>query len=388
MNTNANIVVITPRSSADRHGVRTPLARLILPLSVIQGEMFFPCGSVWWIERDNTRVWLRGWGQVSSARVEETLGGNLWQLAWDLSPQTAERLTQPGTLANRSADVSALLADVLTNRRGIQVIPIPPELDLALHARREHLGETTGSFDWARRHIMRLMEQSHLLSHFAQLNGNLSASWQFARAQFARSELVSLSNWDVFQVAAAVLAGLPQMPDAWDTIISQASDDMAMLFHELDVDNIARVEYAWVRNSANSSTSNALEQSDKRHQLILKSLASNLKHQGLVPTYNRFVDLRVVVSTSEFFFEVKTAQPENFTHQVRLAAGQLLEYRFRHQKQNGNQSLGLIAVIERNASQGAVEFARQFLASLDITLVLWDSFTDEFDSLYSRFFSK
>lgn len=385
MSTNADLVVITSSTPFVKRGGRSALSRLVLPSSVVPGEFFFPRGDIWWVEQSGSHAWLRGHMQVQDVREEILPNDSARRLVWYLS-SNSERLTHPGSHDYRGADVSSLLADHPTARGSIRVGVLSPEITNALSARRRHLAECVWSFDWARKHVHHLVEQTHLTQAMQMLKANFDAALIFARTHFVRAELVSLPDKDVYEVAAAVLAGFDDVPQTCTHATSLVADDDhdVMLFHELGADEIACVERVWQRTQ-NPHSLDRLEQSDKRHQLILKSLANLVRAGGLTPTYNRFVDLRVEVPPRELFFEIKTATPGNFLHQVRLAAGQLLEYRFRRQK-NGDQSVELIAVIEDNCTESDCAFARQFLTSLDITLVCWDEVADYSEDFRRCFF--
>ena len=98
--------------------------------------------------------------------------------------------------------------------------------------------------------------------------------------------------------------------------------------------------------------------------------SQTLVDYGLQPRYNTRVDVAVLASGCDVLFEVKTATPENFLHQLRAAVGQLLEYRFRLRR-SADKTVRLVVAIEGSSEGAELEFARQFLASIGLDLVLW-----------------
>jgi hypothetical protein len=205
----------------------------------------------------------------------------------------------------------------------------------------------------------------------------------FARDRFARSELVQFSGWDAYAVAAAVLAGYHTLPPHCIARVTNEPEHMpskVVGFRDLNPDNLALSGQAWDRNSESLPTTEALERSSQRHQQILKSLVEALMARGIQPTYNQWVDIHVVLHNRHIFFEIKTANRCNFLRQTRLAIGQLLEYRFRHQIRNG-ESIRLVVVIDRVASKSDIRFAQEFLDSLGIQLILWKSESGDFPGL-------
>jgi hypothetical protein len=378
MERSTDVLLISPANNLRVQSPRSPLTRLILPIERIPDSLRLPVGRVWWAEAQRNRIWLRGCLQVERAVEEVSLNGHARRLVWETLPTIAERLTLPGRAYPAAADISRFVDERLTNRKqDFWVSEIPADLALELARRREVISESVWSFAAARRHYERLIQSLGMTCKALDLAGNLDAAWVFARTEFTRAELANLEGRDIYMVAAAAIAGYLEMPVGWTPCLNIHTDDFAQstTFEELKVDSIGFSERAWVRGTTSALPSDELERSSKRHQEILKSLAQIAIEQGLHPTYNRYVDLRVVLPDSEVFVEVKSANEGNFLHQVRLAAGQLLEYRFRYKKHNGDKPIKLVAVIENIARVADIDFARRFLSDLEISLDLWDNST-------------
>lgn len=381
-----DVLVISPALRSDRIQKRSPLRRLILPIDKIPVQLLRPAGSAWWAERQGSKLWLRGFGKVE--QVSEGIGVETHtnrRAVWHLSPSTAERLTLPGKSGPESANIATLANDCLSaNPNDFWIGTISFGLQSELQRRRLNLAESAWSYTAACRHLAHLMRQTNLQRTATDLRGDFDNAWSFAKTEFARAELVKVDGRDEFEVAAAVLAGCEKMPPNWGPsssaeVFSLKQDVRA--FHELDLANTGCNAAGWNRNSQSQLPTDALERASRRHQEILKLMGRTLATYGLHPTYSRLVDLRVELPRYEVFFEVKTATRENFLQQVRLATGQLLEYCFRGRRQDGDQPIRLVAVVERAGDIRDVQFAEDFLKSLGIRLVLWNGDNSEFEGL-------
>lgn len=367
---------------------RYPLRRLVLPrcgIDIFDNHCALK-GSIWWAERQGRRVWMRGYGFIKEVLEEVEVNGKQpsRQLIVELTSTTSERFTLSGHTGPSSADISKLLEkhSIITTT-SFGAVHISPEMRRNLEARRLKLADSTWSYDLASRHLKRLIQVSRVEQDINSLRGDLDQAWAFARTYFSRAELIKLNDRDEYEVAAAIFAGYEGMPENWqpnNAIEIARSEELTWEFQELDPEDISVVDKAWNRSGDIQLPTEALEQSSKRHQQILKSLARVLKAKGLPLTYNRYVDLRSALPSREIFFEVKTATPANFLRQVRLAVGQLQEYQFRY-KQNGDKPIKLVAVVEDSAANGDLQFARDFLNQLGIRLVLVDRQLAHFSGL-------
>jgi hypothetical protein len=88
-----------------------------------------------------------------------------------------------------------------------------------------------------------------------------------------------------------------------------------------------------------------LQEKTKLHDEIVTSLAKQLvelKYQ--VWEDKNSVDLLASNGKDEAIFEVKTINRNNFSKHIRLGVGQLLEYRFRREKQTEKRPSGLLVL--------------------------------------------
>jgi hypothetical protein len=381
--TNSDILVVSPCLPYLVPQERNPLLRLVLPSEQVPTEIKIPLGRVWWAESRGARLWLRGFLNVETITQESKLNDNSSRVIWHASALDSERLTWPGGGAPRSAEVADVVGREVSDNR-IVVRTIPTDWSLEFCRRREVLAENAWSFELACRHYARLVQSLGLAGQTAKFAGHMDGAWAFARMNLARSELVSLHDRDAYEVAAAAIAGLAEMPMDWtlgDKTKLELETKEAMTFEPLDPKGILFIEKTWKRKGSSADSQVALERSSKRHQQILKALAESLLAKKLSPSYNRLVDAYVALPKYDILFEVKSATLENFSHQVRLAVAQLLEYRFRCKKQNGDKPIRLVAVVEDTDSKAAMSFARQFLCGLDIELVTWNSCRNIFQGL-------
>jgi hypothetical protein len=381
--TNLDILVVSPCLPSSVPRRRNPLLRLVLPSEQVPTELKFPSDRVWWAESRGAKLWLRGFLNVEIVTEESKLDDKSSRVIWHASSLDSERLTWSGVFAPRFAEVTDVVGKWFADNR-IVVRTIPTDWSLEFCRRREVLAENAWSYELACRHYTRLLQSLGLAGQTAKFAGQMDKAWAFARMNFARSELVSLHGRDAYQVAAAAIAGLTEMPMDWtfgDNTKQEVETEEAMTFEPLDPQGILFIEKTWKLKSSPVDSEVALERSSKRHQQILKSLAASLLARELSPTYNRLIDAYIALPTYDILFEVKSATRDNFLHQVRLAAAQLLEYRFRCKKQNGDKPIRLVAVIEDVDSNADVSFARQFLCDIGIHCVIWNSSSNSFRDL-------
>jgi hypothetical protein len=369
-----DVLLVSPAQGFPHSHPREQLLRLTIPAERVPEQLYLPTGQVWWVERQAARFWLRGYGCVEETTREVVLDGTVARVVWHLYSECAERLTMPGAPAPEQADVSVIVG---VKARELQcpiwVKEISSGVTAELERRRSLLAETTTSYELARRHFARLSRETGLSDQLCFVAQDLSKAWQFAHMNFARAELVGLEGWDAYDIAAAALAGYRTLPKNWNVNSETRTDwttQRGKTFQPLDPTQIGVVEQSWRRGGLSSSM-DELERSDRRHQQVLKSLATNLLTYGLKPFESRFVDLRVLADAQEVFFEIKTATADNFLHQIRLALGQLLEYRYRYQEQAGDKSIKLVAVLEQSGTEADQRFAREFLAESAIELMTW-----------------
>lgn len=383
-----NLLLSSPNIAGHSRCRRYPLVKVVLPAEFSDSHNYVPVGNIWWIEGQGENFSLRAKLHVEGVALErELLSGNN-QLVWYLSPIRSERVTCPGSKHNKESNVTKLLRSFKVQvRGGFTLAPIPDDLDRQLDECRLNVSANLWRFDIAARTIRPRIDQAKAKWEIPAFNLSTLSFEQalhLIRAYFARDELVRIQDYDAFQVAAAILMGYQKMPNEFvaceerpKSLTCTQNDD----FQELDDENLAFNEYMHIKQTFQHSLEEPLDLCTKHHQEILQVLARQVRLRGLSPTYNRFVDLRVERQYDEIFFEVKTTDEGNFGDQVRRAVSQLLEYRFRYKGQTGGKPIRLAAVLEANASYQLYQFTRDFLADLDIMMVLWDPKTQHFHGL-------
>lgn len=380
-----DVLVVTPAGSYRTECPRVPLTRLAPPAERIPKNLRSPRGPVWWAERYGRKIWLRAYAVVSNSSVELPDRYRSRRLLWDAALGTPERLTWPGTFDHTSAEVSAILKRyALPLSVDCWAVQIPLGLQVEFECRRRALPENAWNFEMARNLVWRSPRPFERSMRSAELSGQIEAARAFVRNNLARSELVSLSGEDPYEVTAAILAGYSEMPigrsaaEAKPVVPPVSPSDFEFL--PIGPDDIARLSGAWPAPDLLSAPEDR-ERADLRHQLILNQLAKLLVTQGFALSYNRFVDLRAQRDYLDLFIEVKSADDSNFSRQARLAVGQLLEYRCRHEKTNSGKPIRLVAVIERVSSDSSTRFVREFLAGLGIHLIVWNQDAGEITGL-------
>lgn len=380
-----HFVYVSQEISAPPFARRHPLDRLAVPLGLAAQCGYLPEGHVWWVERRGNSLFLRAEAYITEASLERVLRTDAQHVYWHLDVRLSERISWPGTRPSAEAGVSDIL-------NGLQwavanppiLLPISSELDLALDMRRRQVGETVWDFGLAAKVLLRLFEKTRpyvLARHNAS---SLHDALHYAHAYYARDELVAVMGLDPYIVAAAALTGYTELPSEIE-IIDASQTEMfnspVSDFRELDPEEVTYVEERWVRRSTVLNESAALERATERHQEIVRALARELRAVGYTPTFSRLVDMRIEGHVDEVFFEVTTSTTENILEQVRLAVGQLLEYRFRHQRRNGGKPILLAAVLEASVLPQQLAFARRFLAEVDIKAIFWEDITSTFQGL-------
>jgi len=346
-----------------------------LPSTQVPAEIKSPSSRVWWAESRGAKLWLRGFLNVESVTEESKLDDNSSRIIWHISALESERLTWPCTFTPRSAEVASVVGKWYVDNR-IVVRTIPIDWSLEFCRRRNVLAERAWSYELARRHYAHLVQSLGLAEQTAKLSDHMDEAWAFARMNFARSELASLPGRDAYEVAAAAIAGLTEMPMHWtigDDEKRGLETEEELTLELLNPQDIGFIEKTWKQKEGQADSQVALERSSRRHQQILKSLAESLIANRMSPSYSRLIDAYVALPKYDILFEVKSATQENFSHQVRLAVAQLLEYRFRCKKQNGDKSIRLVAIVEDVNSDADISFAQQFLRDVGIHLVTWNA---------------
>jgi len=134
-----------------------------------------------------------------------------------------------------------------------------------------------------------------------------------------------------------------------------------------------------LRQSLGSPPEVKAKEISNEHEVIVAALASRLDSMHLSPYLSPLVDLAVIHDRSALFFEVKTVNQKNLLDQVRVAIGQLLEYRFIYKKVFDSIHLAFVAPAVGPLTD--VSFAQDFLSDCGIDWVVWLSGYSEFKFL-------
>lgn len=116
------------------------------------------------------------------------------------------------------------------------------------------------------------------------------------------------------------------------------------------------------------------QKSERRHQNILKAMASAVKSLNLLPMQSGNVDLATVYKDRLFIFEIKSADSANLVAQTKHALIQVLEYRMAFQNE-GYKNVQTITAIEDVVDATPLKnYLTKFSSHLE-TRIIW--FRDE-----------
>jgi hypothetical protein len=362
---------------------RKVLSRVILPLDLISLLHDHPGRHIWWVEKRNRGVHLRAKLFLEQPLAGCRVGLPIGLAAYAVDTLRSERITWPGA-QTRSANVTAALSGLkLQVVGGISFGVIAPNTERRLERCLASVCEQVFEFEDAARVLRhRFASFDHAGTLRTSRKPGLTQALNLARCSFARQELIGIDGYSPYEVAAAVLAGYTELPNkiARGKKDGLSRSNNADEFAQMDEQRDSALLGVWERNSHARSGMDLLELKTKRHQRMVSLLAAHLRARGFSTTYNRNIDLRAESEGRDFFFEVKTADAENFRKQVRSAVGQLLEYRYRYPSKSGKE-IALVAVIEAVASDKHHHIACEFLRGVGIELVLWNSKTGVFEGL-------
>lgn len=377
-----SLILVSPdvgRSNLERKVLST----VILPLDLISLLHNYPVRHIWWVEKSNRGVHLRAKLFLAQPLAGRRVGLPIGLAAYTVDTLRSERITWPGA-PTRAANVTSALSGLeLQVLGGIAFGAIAPDIELRLEQCLASVCEQVFDFEDAVRVLRhRFASFDHAGTLGTGCKPALTQALNLARCSFARQELVGIDGYTPYEIAAAVLAGHSTLPNktAWGKIGGSSLSTKADEFAQMDEQRHSALSGTWERSCHARSGMDLLELKTKKHQRIVSLLAAHLGASGFSPTYNRNIDLRAESEGSDFFFEVKTADAENFNKQVRSAVGQLLEYRYRYPSKSGKE-IALVAVVEAVTSDKQRQFACEFLRAVGIELVLWNSKTGVFEGL-------
>lgn len=92
------------------------------------------------------------------------------------------------------------------------------------------------------------------------------------------------------------------------------------------------------------------ERANLVHQLLVRTMSSQLSASGFQALYNALIDLYCDIRGSFYIFEMKSVTESNEVSQIRKAVSQLYEYRFLH----GLKGAQLVIVLNREPSEAWV----------------------------------
>ena len=375
------ILVLSSIPVSYQRRVRMPFHRMVIPFNRLPPYLHHPQEIVWWAERQGSKIMLRARAQVKTTIESNDIHGLSKAIIWLLSEPMIERLSAPRAVFPEEADVSHILINHNFHANIIEVREISDEWDTEFEERRASLGSVVLSYYDACQHYKRLSRSLNLSDRVASIAGDFNKAYLFAREYFARSEMVSLNQWDVYDVAASVLAGYSALPISLKSnknpTITMGIPKMPMRPYDSNKESITD-EF---NENIHNGFLNNIERKDRAHEIILLALAKELLSRGLEPTYNHFIDLAISLGQYDVLFEVKSTNINNFIRQARLAVAQLLEYQFRLRKQNGDRPTMLVAVVEKVNPINDQNFVREFLKSVGIELIIWDQEQGVFDGL-------
>lgn len=373
MKAGREFVIVTPSHVRRPLKQRTPLKRLIIPKQTVFESVGDSFSLGWWVEATGGKFILRARLSIEETHLEGDLRGTARWVIWELDTDHSERLTWPWQASTAALDVTKALTDIGSPRyTGFKTGRISHEIIDTFNEKLLSVASTVSDYPIAAAQVKRLMRSTlHERPLISSLPISLTDALLYVRSYFARSELIELDGVDPYFVAAAVVAGFTTLP--------KASDELSG-----NMPAFRSFESARVINAGGCAFSDGQAMQDlgttQRHEDIVAALAEVIRSTGFRPMYNKLVDLRVERGADELFFEVKTADRENFSKQVRSALAQLLEYRYRCPTMSQRETR-LVAVIEAAACPNQHQFAYEFLRAVGVELVLWNSKTGDFEGL-------
>lgn len=376
MTTGPEFVIVTSSHIRRPPKLRAPLKRLTVPKETFSPLDIDSLSRGWWAEASGGKVILQARLLVEETHLEGEIRSTAEQVILELDTDKSERLIWPWQ-SSSALDVTKTLTDIGSPRStSFRTSRIPHEIVDRLDEKLLSVAPVASEYAVAATHVKRLMratQRERPPSPSTPLS--LTDAFLYVRSYFARSELLELDGIDPYFVAAAVVAGFATLPKA--PLVSDGLNGSMPAFRSFES---PRVITARRRAFLDEQAIQKLDVATQRHEDILAALASVIRTMGFEPMYNKLVDLRVDRGADEVFFEVKTADRDNFSNQVRCALAQLLEYRYRCSRMRLGTAK-LVAVIEAVACQSQHQFAYEFLRAVGIGLVLWNSKTGVFEGL-------
>ena len=286
-----NLVVRTPTLRGGRTRVSRQLA--------VPFELDSPSipTTVWWIEHLAGRDYLRLCGAPTARARRDSPDRVVYRAA-----DGFELVSRPGGRSS-AVDVSSVFPS--SEPLGVEVDHrATGDVIQALGRARAAAARTTITWSSAEAGM-----RARLHSRTWPRVRNFTEAHRVIRSEFATEELIRPAGEDPHTFAARILLASQPWGRAatFSTLSSKAIRQLA----------------------GGIPMSIGPEPRTAEHQALLGRLVGAIESHGLQATYNVFVDARVIGGGRQLLFEVKSANAGSFSDQLRLAVGQLLEYRFR-----------------------------------------------------------
>jgi hypothetical protein len=343
---------------------RGPLERIVLPVSLLDQWNQVGCRTAWWVESDGTRCFLRARCDVD--QISTDVQGLRAQLILHLNSEASERISWPGTRSGLTA---------ITRTHGqFGIASLNPADEAVLEKTRSSVAATV-PLPVAERRLLSLFARTRFCRPPTESpEPDLREAVSHARRYFARSDLVQLDGMNPFDVAAHVMSRVPFGGQGNRSLCSLMTPWNCLVHQPAVNDNRREMQPKYLAGSH-------LLELTSRHQEIVRALAEAVRLRGYTPNYNSRVDMAISAGATDILFEVKTASASTFSDQIRAAIGQLLEYRYRLVQAQNRAAVRLVAVLEATGDLAAEKFAREFLSSLDVQLLLWRGQEPGFEGL-------
>lgn len=351
---------------------RVPLRKIVLPVSIVRDQACLPSSEVWWTECLGKQYFLRAKFVVSYATQERDLDSGRMFLGWYLDPRQSERISWPSTKRENVNISHSLTRLVNHNSSGPQLMPIESDLEVTLEDCRLRAPVYVTGYQEAKRILSRVITRSWRERPVFNVESNdLKHAWRYVSDYFCREELVRTAESQPYLLAAAALLGYSDLPSMiYDAPNDSEESTSNQPFMELTESQPSYVE-RFLKTSASSTGAEKLMLSTKRHQQIVQDVARAFRTKGYAPQYSQLVDLCVERADDVLFFEVKSADEDNFSEQIREAVAQLLEYEFRYRARFYPKPIRLAVVAEAGGSAEQRRFAQDFLTDVGVNLILW-----------------
>ena len=112
-----------------------------------------------------------------------------------------------------------------------------------------------------------------------------------------------------------------------------------------------------------------LQSAEKRHQNIIREVATAFLSLNLIPLQSSSIDLSVKIPKGLFLFEVKSTTSKNFETQVKKSFIQILEYKMAFQS-NGYKDVFSVVIIEDIVGNYPMKnYLADFASYLDVNLI-------------------